>query len=51
MATAECFRLGQGSRDVHLYVAPDTNHRARIASLSEKDSADATATLRRWAGR
>ncbi|MEV0115696.1 S28 family serine protease [Streptomyces sp. NPDC050844] len=50
VATAERFRLGRGSRDAHLYVAPDTNHRARIESLPAKDSARAKATLRRWAG-
>ncbi|TGB14533.1 hypothetical protein [Streptomyces sp. MZ04] len=50
VATAERFRLGRGSRDAHLYVAPDTNHRARIESLPTKDSAAAKATLRRWAG-
>ncbi|WP_446039138.1 S28 family serine protease [Streptomyces sp. SID1121] len=49
-ATAERFRLGPGSRDARIHIAPDTNHRARIASLDPEDAAHATATVRRWAG-
>ncbi|MEV0320250.1 S28 family serine protease [Streptomyces sp. NPDC050658] len=51
VATAERFRLGAGSRDAYVYVAPDTNHRARIASLGAKDANRAKATVSRWAGR
>lgn len=49
-ATAERFRLGPGSRDARIHIAPDTNHRARIASLDAEDATHATATVRRWAG-
>ncbi|MFF2525352.1 S28 family serine protease [Streptomyces liangshanensis] len=50
-ATAERFRLGPGSRDARVLVAPGTDHRARIASLAPEDATRATATVLRWAGR
>ncbi|MFI1970624.1 aminopeptidase [Streptomyces cinnamoneus] len=50
-ASAEPFRLGGGSRDSAVFVAPATNHRARIAGLRPEDAARATASLRRWASR
>ncbi|MFF3762792.1 S28 family serine protease [Streptomyces sp. NPDC001922] len=49
-ARAEPFRLGSGSRDSAVRLAPGANHRARIADLAPADAADATATVRRWAG-
>ncbi len=49
-ARAEPFRLGSGSRDSAVRLAPGANHRARIADLTPEDAADATATVRRWAG-
>ncbi|MEV0372605.1 S28 family serine protease [Streptomyces sp. NPDC050636] len=48
-ARAEPFRTGKGSRDAHVYLAPHTNHLARIAKLAPRDAAQATAALRRWA--
>ncbi|WP_432142056.1 S28 family serine protease [Streptomyces sp. bgisy084] len=47
---AEPFRTGKGSRDAHIYLAPRTNHLARIEKLAPRDRARATAALLRWAG-
>ncbi|WP_019630261.1 S28 family serine protease [Actinomadura atramentaria] len=47
---AEPFRLGRGSRDSAVYVAPGMNHSGRlIATLPERDRAAAAADVRRWA--
>ncbi|MYS84831.1 aminopeptidase [Streptomyces sp. SID5474] len=46
---AEPFRLGPGSRDAQVQVAPHTGHGARIATLAPEDAARASAALRRWA--
>jgi hypothetical protein len=43
-------RFAPSRRDSHLYVAPGANHGANIARLTPAESAEATATLRRWAG-
>jgi hypothetical protein len=43
-------RFVPSRRDSHLYVAPGANHGANISRLAAADSAEATATLRRWAG-
>ncbi|WP_127500580.1 S28 family serine protease [Actinoplanes solisilvae] len=43
-------RFAPSRRDSHLYVAPGANHGANIARLTPTESAEATATLRRWAG-
>ncbi|MGK5683512.1 S28 family serine protease [Actinoplanes sp. URMC 104] len=45
---AERFRPSR--RDSYLYVAPGANHGANISRLAPADAAEATATLRRWAG-
>ncbi|WP_328468336.1 aminopeptidase [Actinoplanes sp. NBC_00393] len=45
---AERFRPSR--RDSALYVAPGANHGANISRLAPEDAAEATATLRRWAG-
>ncbi|MFI6521261.1 S28 family serine protease [Spirillospora sp. NPDC050679] len=48
---AEPFRLGKGSRDSAVYVAPGQNHSGRlIAKLPDQQRAKATADLLRWAG-
>ncbi|MCT2591053.1 aminopeptidase [Streptomyces sp. N2-109] len=46
---AEPFRVGRGSDDAHVYVAPGQNHGANIAKLQEKDRKAATAALLDWA--
>ncbi|MFI6585142.1 S28 family serine protease [Embleya sp. NPDC050493] len=46
---AEPFRLGPGSRDAQVQVAPDAGHGARIAGLAPEDAARASAALHRWA--
>ena len=43
-------RFAPSRRDSHLYVAPGANHGANISRLAADDAAEATATLRRWAG-
>ena len=43
-------RFAPSRRDSHLYVAPGANHGANISRLATADNAEATATLRRWAG-
>ncbi|GAA4614507.1 S28 family serine protease [Actinoallomurus liliacearum] len=48
---AEPFRVGPGSRDSAVYVAPGQNHSGRlIAKLPDAQRARATADLLRWAG-
>lgn len=47
-ARAKPFPSTSGS---HGYLAPDTNHLARIADLTPADRTEAIATLERWAGR
>ena len=44
------FRLGPGTRDSALYVAPGANHGATIGALDAADEKAATARLLRWAG-
>lgn len=44
------FRIGPGTRDSALYVAPGANHGADIAGLDAADRQAATARLLRWAG-
>ena len=43
-------RFVPSRRDSALYVAPGANHGATISRLAPADAAEATATLRRWAG-
>ncbi|MCY1144262.1 S28 family serine protease [Actinoplanes sp. Pm04-4] len=43
-------RFTPSRRDSALYVAPGANHGANISRLNPADAAEATATLRRWAG-
>jgi hypothetical protein len=43
-------RFTPSRRDSALYVAPGANHGANISRLTADDAAEATATLRRWAG-
>jgi hypothetical protein len=43
-------RFSPSRRDSALYVAPGANHGANISRLTPDDAAEATATLRRWAG-
>ncbi|WP_122982036.1 S28 family serine protease [Actinoplanes teichomyceticus] len=43
-------RFTPSKRDSALYVAPGANHGANISKLNAQDAAQATATLRRWAG-
>ncbi|MDY7087871.1 MAG: S28 family serine protease [Actinomycetota bacterium] len=43
-------RFTPSRHDSALYVAPGANHGASIARLTPENSAEATATLRRWAG-
>ncbi|WP_433463273.1 S28 family serine protease [Spirillospora sp. CA-128828] len=48
---AEPFRLGHGSRDSAVYVAPGMNHSARlIAKLPADEQSRSIANLKRWAG-
>ncbi|GAA4631974.1 S28 family serine protease [Actinoallomurus vinaceus] len=48
---AEPFRVGPGSRDSAVYVAPGMNHSGRLlAKLPDAQRARATADLLRWAG-
>lgn len=48
--SAEPFRLGKGSKDTDLFVAPGQNHGAKISTLAEDDRASATRSLMKWAG-
>ncbi|GAB2822394.1 S28 family serine protease [Streptomyces daliensis] len=48
--SAEPFRVGKGTKDAHVYVAPGQNHGANIAKLGEDDRAAATRALMKWAG-
>lgn len=48
--SAEPFRFGPGTRDSLSFVVPGGNHGANIARLPEKERAEATAAVRRWAG-
>jgi len=43
-------RFVPSRRDSHLFVAPGANHGANISRLIPADAAQATTTLRRWAG-
>ncbi|WP_299527626.1 S28 family serine protease [uncultured Streptomyces sp.] len=47
---AERFRIGKGARDSYVYTAPGANHGANVAGLVADESAEATATILRWAG-
>ncbi|WP_406278207.1 S28 family serine protease [Embleya sp. NBC_00896] len=47
---AEPFRLGPGSRDARVLVAPHAGHSVSIGALAPGDAARASAALRRWAG-
>jgi hypothetical protein len=47
---AEPFALGFGSRDSYRYFVPGGNHGSKIAQLPADQAAEATATVRRWAG-
>lgn len=47
---AEPFRVGNGTRDAHVFWAPGQNHGASIATLTEKDRTAATRALLKWAG-
>ncbi|MEU0986776.1 S28 family serine protease [Streptomyces sp. NPDC005953] len=48
--SAEPFRLGRGSSDSYVYVAPGANHGANVARLAPEDKAAATASILKWAG-
>ncbi|MEU4672538.1 S28 family serine protease [Amycolatopsis sp. NPDC023774] len=48
--SAEPFELGYGSRDSYRYFVPGGNHDSTIAQLPAAQAAEATATIRRWAG-
>lgn len=48
--SAEPFRIGDGSEDAHLFVAPGANHGANIEGLEQDDQAVATRAVLRWAG-
>lgn len=48
LARAKSFRTASGNRDAKVYLAPATNHLARIATLAPADRAEASATLERW---
>jgi hypothetical protein len=47
---AEPFRLGPGTRDSFSYTAAGANHGANIGLLTPAETAEATATVQRWAG-
>ncbi|MFI5614510.1 S28 family serine protease [Amycolatopsis sp. NPDC051903] len=47
---AEPFELGFGSKDSYRYFVPGGNHGSTIAQLPPAQAAEATATIRRWAG-
>lgn len=48
--SAEPFRLGRGSRDSAVFVAPGGNHGATIVDLRREDRQIARAMIRRWGG-
>lgn len=50
VATAEPFRLGNGTHDSFLFTVPDANHHVSIGGLRADEAQEATAALRRWAG-
>ncbi|MFI1400690.1 S28 family serine protease [Streptomyces sp. NPDC020681] len=47
---AEQFRVGKGTRDSYVYVAPGANHGANVAGLVADQKAAATASILKWAG-
>jgi hypothetical protein len=47
---AEPFELGFGSKDSYRYYVQGGNHGSKIAQLPPAEAAEATATVRRWAG-
>ncbi|MEQ0565135.1 S28 family serine protease [Amycolatopsis sp. NEAU-NG30] len=47
---AEPFELGFGSKDSYRYYVQGGNHGSKIAQLTPAEAAEATATIRRWAG-
>ncbi len=47
---AEAFRLGRGSRDSYVYVAPGGTHGAHIGLLPPEQADAAVSTILRWAG-
>ena len=47
---AEPFELGFGSKDAYRYYVQGGNHGSKIAQLPPAEAAEATATVRRWAG-
>ncbi|AIG75634.1 Prolyl tri/tetrapeptidyl aminopeptidase [Amycolatopsis japonica] len=47
---AEPFKLGFGTKDSYSYTVPGGNHGARISQLPPEQAAEATNTVRRWAG-
>jgi hypothetical protein len=47
---AEPFRVGKGSRDSYVYVAPGGNHSSNVAGLVPDQKAKATAAILKWAG-
>ncbi|RMI35248.1 aminopeptidase [Nocardia stercoris] len=49
LARAKPYRLGPGTRDSAVYIAPATNHLARLANLTDSDRAAAVSTLMGWA--
>ncbi|MER6316129.1 hypothetical protein ABT237_20425 [Streptomyces sp. NPDC001581] len=51
IAVAEPFRPGSGTSDSYFFNVPDANHHISIAGLRPNDADQATAALRRWAGR
>lgn len=48
--SAEPFELGFGTKDSYSYTVPGGNHGSRIALLPDAQAAEATNTVRRWAG-
>ncbi len=47
---AEPFELGWGTKDSYRYYVAGGNHGSKIAQLPAAQAAEATATVRRWAG-
>jgi PS-10 peptidase S37 len=47
---AEPFRLGRGSHDSYVYVAPGGTHGAHIGLLPPDQASEAVSTILRWAG-
>ncbi len=48
--SAEPFEFGFGTKDSYRYTVPGGNHGSRIAQLPAAQAAEATNTVRRWAG-